>query len=211
MSIQEEDKFKLGASYTIGSYILPGITIDTIHQKVNRKIKLTIAPSSEIIKAIRENKLDLGFIETPLFDNTLVYKKWIDDEMVVCSKKRLPNSLNKNDLSKCKLLCSEEGSQSSLFIENFLKTQGLSYSDFNSISEIDNPASIIQSIKWSKPNTPISTVAIVSKVAIEYELNYNNLYESSINNTPIIREFYMVYNENSKYIDVIKHICNELM
>ncbi len=211
MSIQEEDKFKLGASYTIGSYILPGVTIDTIHQKANSKIKLTIAPSSEIIKAIRENKLDLGFIEIPIFDNSLVYKKWIDDEMVVCSKKKLPNSLNKNNLNKCRLLGSEEGSQSSLFIENFLKKQGLSYSDFNSISEIDNPASIIQSVKWSKPNTPISTVAIVSKIAIEYELNYNNLYESSINNTPIIREFYIVYNENSKCLDIINNICEELL
>jgi len=211
MSRQTEDKFKLGASYTIGSYILPGAPIETIHQEANCKIKLTIAPSEEIVKAVKENKLTLGFIETPVFDDTLVYKKWIDDKLVICSKSKLPNSLNRDNLHRYQLLSSEYGSYSRLFIEAFLEKQGLSYSDFNSISEIDSPAAIIQSIKWSKPNTPITTVAIVSKVAIEYELNSNHLYESSINNTPITRDFYIVYKEDSQYIETIKNICNELL
>jgi len=211
MSTQTEDKFRLGASYTIGSYILPGEIIDTIHQKAERKIKLTVAPSDEIVKAIKEKKLDLGFIESPVFDNSLVYREWIDDELVVCSKKKLPNSLGKDDLNKLRLVSSEKGSFSRAFIEDFLEEQGLFYDDFNSVSEVDNPTAIIQSIKWSKPNAPITAAAIVSKIAIEYELKYDHLYESSINNTLIVRKFYILYEENSEYIDIIKDICEELL
>ena len=211
MSIQTEDKFRLGASHTIGSYILPGEIIDTIHQKADRKIKLTVAPSNEIVKAIKENKLDLGFIESPVFDDSLVYREWMDDELVICSKKKLPNSLNKDDLNRHRLVSSERGSFSRAFIENFLEEQGLFYSDFDSVSEVDNPTAIIQSIKWSRPNAPITAVAVVSKIAIEYELKYNHLYESSINNTPIIRKLHILYREDSEYIDVIKDICEELL
>ena len=97
------------------------------------------------------------------------------------------------------------------FIEDFLEEQGLFYDDFNSVSEVDNPTAIIQSIKWSKPNAPITAAAIVSKIAIEYELKYDHLYESSMNNTPIIRKLHILYREDSKYIDIIKDICKELL
>jgi len=209
MSIQTEDKFRLGASHTIGSYILPGETINTIHQKADRKIKLTVAPCNEIVKAIKDKKLDLGFIESPVFDSSLVYKEWMNDELVICSKKKLPNSLDKDDLNRCRLVSSERGSYSRAFIEDFLGEQGLFYDDFNSISEVDNPTAIIQSIKWSKPNAPITAVAVVSKMAIEYELTYDYLYESSINNTPLLRKLYLVYRADSEYIDIIKYICEE--
>ncbi len=211
MSTQAEEKFRLGASHTIGSYILPGEIIDTIHQQADRKIILTVAPCDEIVKAIKEKRLDLGFIEFPVFDDSLVYREWMDDEMVVCSKKKLPDSLGKDDLNRCRLVSSERGSLSRAFVEDFLEEQRLSYYDFDSVSEIDNPTAIIQSIKWSKPNAPVTAVAIVSKIAIEYELKYNHLYESSINNTPIVRKFYLLYREDSEYIDSIKNICEALL
>jgi len=211
MSTQAEEKFRLGASHTIGSYILPGEIIDTIHQQADRKIILTVAPCDEIVKAIKEKRLDLGFIEFPVFDDSLVYREWMDDEMVVCSKKELPDSLGKDDLNRCRLVSSERGSLSRAFVEDFLEEQGLFYDDFDSVSEIDNPTAIIQSIKWSKPNAPVTAVAIVSKIAIEYELKYNHLYESSINNTPIVRKFYLLYREDSEYIDSIKNICEALL
>jgi DNA-binding transcriptional LysR family regulator len=206
MLIEIEKPFQLGASYTIGSYILPGEKIDDIHEKVNRKIKLTVAPCDQIVKGVREKKLDLGFIESPVFDDNLSYIDWMDDELVVCSKKKLPSSLKEEDLHHCRIVCREKGTLSRKFIENFLYEQGLSCYDFASISEVDSPIAIIQSIKWSKPHAPITAVAIVSKIAIEYELKYNDLYESCINNTPIIRKFYIIYRKDSNYIDIIKEI-----
>jgi DNA-binding transcriptional LysR family regulator len=210
MPIQTEDKFRIGASQIIGSFILPGEIIDTIYQQVNSKIKLTVAPCKEIVKAIKDKKLDLGFIEFPIFDDSLVYREWIEDEMVVCSKKQLPSSLNREDLNRCRIVCKKRGEFIREFIEDFLEKQELSIYDFDAISEVDNAISIIQSIKWSKPHAPITAIAIVSSLAIEYELKYNDLYKSSINNTPIVRKFYILYREDSNYINVIKKICDKL-
>jgi DNA-binding transcriptional LysR family regulator len=211
MITQTEDKFRLGASQIIGSFILPGEIIDTIHQKVNCKIKLTVAPCKEIVKAIREKKLDLGFIEFPIFDDSLVYREWMEDEMVVCSKKQLPSSLGRSDLNRCRIVCKARGEFLREFIEDFLEKNNLSIYDFDTISEVDNVTAIIQSIKWSKPHAPITAIAIVSNLAIEYELKYNDLYKSCINNTPLVRKFYILYREDSKYIDVIENICRELL
>lgn len=211
MSIQTEEKFRVGASHIIGSYILPGEYIDSIHQQVNRKIKLLVAPCDEIVKAIKEKKLDIGFIESLVFDDALVYREWLKDEMVVCSKKQLPRSLGREELNHCRVVGRERGALSRVFIENFLEEQGLSYYDFDAIAEVDTPSAIIQSIKWSKPHAPITAVAFVSKIAIEYELKYNDLYASCVNNTPIVRRFHILYREDSQYIDVIKSICDEFL
>lgn len=211
MSTENKKGFRLGASYTIGSYILPGEPIGTIQQYIDGKIKLTIAPCDEIVKAINANKLDIGFIESPIFDDSLTYHEWMEDELIVCSKKELPSSLTKDDLKSCRLICREKKSLSREFIQTFLKAQGLSLADFHAVSEVDNPTAIIQSIKWSRPLADISSVAIVSKLAIEYELKYNDLYGSTINNTAIIRKFYILYREESEYMGTIKKICQELM
>ncbi len=211
MSTKTEKKFQLGASPTIGEHILPGKPIDTIFQKVNQKIKLTIAPCNEIIKALKEDKLDLGFIESPIFDDALVYREWMEDELVVCSKKQLPHALHREELNHCRIVCRESASPTRVFIEDFFETQGLSYYDFASISEVNNPTAIIQSIKWSKPHAPITAVAIVSKLAIEHELKYNDLYISYINNQPMMRKFYILYKEESAYIESIREILLELI
>jgi len=211
MSVGSEKKFRLGASHTIGSYILPGEPIDTIYELVEEKIKLTLAPCDEIVKAVKEQKLDLGFIESALFDDALVYKEWREDELVLCAKKELASSLVKEDLHSCRLICQEKVSLNRIFIQEFLKNQGFSEDDFNAISEVDNPTAIIQSIKWSRPSAPVTSVAIVSKIAIEYELKYNDLYGSLINNQPIIRKFYILYREDSEHIKRIETICSKLI
>ncbi len=73
----------------------------------------------------------------------------------------------------------------------------LSYQSFKSVSEIDNATAAIQSIKWSKPNRENPTVAIVSELAIEDELKREELYKSRIKDNPIIRSFYLIYNEKT--------------
>ena len=207
----EEDKFKIAASHTIGSHLLPGPIIDSIHQSVKQKIKLTLAPGKEIVRAIKENKLDLGFIESPSLDNQIKEVEWLEDEMLLCSKKELSPTLYKKELSHCRLICDEQGSEDREFIEDFLEEQELSLYDFDSISEVNNPTAIIQSIKWSKPHAAITAVAIVSKIAIEYELKYNDLYASSINNQTMIKKFYIIYKENSPHIETIRRILDELL
>jgi len=187
--------FHLAASYTIGSYILPGELIDNINEILNGKLRLTILPCDEIISGIKKGIFDLGLIESPLFDEKLVYKEWMEDEMVICSQAPLSNSLEKEELSTCKLICRKEGTLTRNFITGFLADLDLSYKSFNSLSEVDNATAMIQSIKWTKPNQKNPTIAIVSELAIEDELKYNKLYKSRIYSKPMVRKFHLIYDK----------------
>ncbi|MCK4442589.1 MAG: hypothetical protein KAU90_11340 [Sulfurovaceae bacterium] len=191
------DTFRIGASYTIGSHILPGKQIHDISKKLYSKIQLKITTCDKIINGVKNSKYDLGLIETPIFDNALIYKEWMEDELILCSKTPIPNHIDENELKRYKLIARKKDSLTRIVISNFLKNIGLSYKSFKSISEIDNPTATIQSIKWSKPNRENPTVAIVSQIAIEDELKREELYISRIKNHPIIRKFYLIYNKKS--------------
>jgi len=203
--------FHLAASYTIGSYILPGELTDDINQILNGRLKLTILPCDEIISGIKAGTFDLGLIESPLFDDSLVYKKWIEDEMVICSQKPLSKSLEKKELSTCKLICRKEGSLTRNFITSFLANLNLSYESFNSLSEVDNATAMIQSIKWTKPNQKNPTIAIVSELAIEDELKYNKLYKSRICSKPMIRNFHLIYDKEKISNNNLDKIITKLL
>lgn len=202
--------FHLAASYTIGSHILPGKPIDTIQEIVQAKLKLTILPCNEIIAGVKKGTFDLGLIESPIFDSKLIYKEWIEDELVICSKKPLPKSLGKKELKSCKLICRKEGSLTRNFITSFLKDYNLSYKSFKSLLEIDNATAMIQSVKWARPNPVNPTVAIISQFAIQDELKYKELYQSRICNNPMIRKFYLIYSKdkvtNVAFNDIIKQL-----
>ena len=204
------NSFRLGTSPTIGTHILPGEPLINISERLNSKIKLTIASCDKIIEGVKKKELDLGLIESPIFDDALVYKEWMEDELVVCSKVPLHDPLGEDELSHCKLLCRNINSPTRIFITDFFEKLGLSYETFDSLFEIDNATSAIQGIKWSKPNSEHPTVTIVSHLAIEDELDKEVLYESRIENKPMRRKFYLIYNkkdgDHSYVEDIIKYL-----
>ena len=84
--------FRLGTSPTIGTLILPGKPLIEIGRRLDAMIKLTIEPCDKIVAGVKNNTYELGLIESPVFDDALVYKEWMEDELVVCSLKALPKT-----------------------------------------------------------------------------------------------------------------------
>ncbi|MEA1954713.1 MAG: LysR substrate-binding domain-containing protein [Campylobacterota bacterium] len=202
--------FRLGSSYTIGSHILPGEPLINISEKLNSKIKLTISSCDKIVEGVKNREFDMGLIESPIFDDALVYKEWMEDELVVCSKMPMSSSLEESELSNCKLLCRNVNSPTRVFISDFFKELGLSYNTFHSLSEIDNATAAIQGTKWSKIKNEHPTIAIVSQLAIEDELDKALLHQSRIKNRPMKRKFYLIYDnseqDDSHIEDIIRYL-----
>jgi len=202
--------FSLGTSPTIGTLILPGEPLIKIGERLDATIKLTIEPCDKIVAGVKGGTYELGLIESPIFDDTLIYKEWMKDELVVCSLKLLPEKLDAEALGRCKLLCRNIHSPTRMFIDSFLKNLGLSYDTFHSLSEINNTSAAVQGIKWSKPNSEHPTITIVPKLAIEDELQSSQLYSSRIMESPMIRKFYLIYrkeeSDDSYVEDIIRYL-----
>jgi DNA-binding transcriptional LysR family regulator len=205
------EKFRLGTSGTIGTLILPGEPLLRISKRLGRTVQLTIDTCDKIIEGIKNKTLDLGLIESPIFDDDLVYREWMEDELVICSNMPIEGSLDTDTLSRCKLLCRSEDSPTRHFINDCFEEIGFSYDTFYALTEIDNASAAIQGLKWAKPDPEHPTVAIVSQLAVENEVHKHLLYQARIENRPMMRKFYLIYDRNESSLkayteDIIRYL-----
>jgi DNA-binding transcriptional LysR family regulator len=188
--------FQLAAAHTIGAYILPGYHVESLSEYLNSKVKVSINTCRNIIDGLKSGKYDLGLIENPIFDDDLNYHQWIENELVFCSNTPLPSELTKEFLSNCTLICRDERSESRKLSEKFLNEFGMSHNDFKRLNEIDHATAAIQSIKWSKKNQTSPTLTIISKYAIEDEIQYERLFSSRLKNFKMLHHYYIVFPTN---------------
>ena len=203
------ESFRLGTTYIIGSYILPGELNENINIANQSVVNVSISNCVDVIAKLQAKELDLGIIETPTFDKDIIAKEWLDDEMVICSNIELESFIDKEELSKYKLICQKESSPINKLIHRFFKKIDVSHRDFHSISKIDNTTASIQSVRWSKPNPEHPTITIVSSRAIEDEVKSKILFMSRIKEYDMIRNFYIVYHKDvdmKKVEDIIKEL-----
>ncbi|MDY0191766.1 MAG: LysR substrate-binding domain-containing protein [Desulfuromonas sp.] len=73
----------VGASTTIGNYLLPLLLGKFSRHYPQAKVSLQIANTDQIALAVCDGTLDLGLIEGPCHQTQLLCQKWRDDELVV--------------------------------------------------------------------------------------------------------------------------------
>jgi len=205
--INKEITFRLGASFTIGNYIIPGECLNTISEIINNDINLSIQESQDIIDNIKDRKLDLGLIESPIMDDNLIYREWLEDELVVFSNTPLPKLLSTEELYDYRWICRNDGSYTRKVVSEVFEELGVSCKSFNVLSEVSNTTAVLQTIKRSKKSADLApVVSIVSKYAIADEVQKGELYEARIRGYTMKRKLFMVYakeNKRNAYIEKV--------
>ncbi|MBN2824559.1 MAG: LysR family transcriptional regulator [Campylobacterales bacterium] len=205
--INKEITFKLGASFTIGNYIIPGECLNTVSEIINNDINLEIEESQKIIDDIKDRKLDLGLIESPVMDDTLIYREWLEDELVVFSNTPLPKLLSTEELYEYRWICRNDGSYTRKVVSEVFEELGVSCKSFNVLSEVSNTTAVLQTIKRSKKSANLApVVSIISKYAIVDEVQKGELFEARIRGYTMKRKLYMVYTKENKrnaYVDKV--------
>lgn len=74
---------KVGASYTIGEYILPSVLAEFAAQFPNVDIEASIANTEEMVQAVRVNHLDLALVEGEANYSDLVVRPIMEDEIIL--------------------------------------------------------------------------------------------------------------------------------
>lgn len=86
----ETGRLVLGASTTIGEYLLPAAMghFQELHPRV--ELELTIDNTAAIVERVLGHELDLGFIGTAVTHEALVAEPYVEDEIVVIASPRHP-------------------------------------------------------------------------------------------------------------------------
>jgi len=209
--INKEITFKLGASYTIGTYIIPGQCLNTIGEAINNSVNLDIDLSDNIVQKIKDRKIDVGLVESPLMDNGLIYREWLEDELVVVSNVPIAKTLKTEELYDFDWICRNEGSYTRRAVSEVFDELGVSCKSFNVLSEVSNTTTVLQTIKKSEKNPDKPVVSILSKYAIMDEVANGELFEARLRGYTMSRHFYIAYSKENKHNAYVDKVVNYIL
>ncbi|AET67500.1 transcriptional regulator [Desulfosporosinus orientis DSM 765] len=165
LSKNQKKEIYLGATLTIGEYILPHLIafLYRIHPEVEFKVK--IANTESISQDILEKKMHIGLIEGPVAKNkSLNVESFWEDELVVV----LPNfhpwasrkTIRLEELLNERILTREEGSGTRKVMEIMLKQSGLDPARLNIAMELGSTQAIKHAVAAGLGITIISSLTV---------------------------------------------------
>lgn len=195
----------IGASTTIGNYLLPELVKTFKEQYPDIDINIFIGNTHEVIDKLRLSDIDVGLIEglPQTNDTTVKTTKFMEDELIfVCSPQHHFAKKKTVDLKELKgenFIIREKGSGTRQIIETEFEKHGVSLNTpykFNNSEAIKNAVSC---------NLGISAL---SKLIVRKELSTNMLKKINIKGLTIYRWFYLLKIDtcNKAQKVLIKHI-----
>lgn len=117
----------IGASYTIGEYILPKLLTELHHAYPRILVHILIGNTKEIGNKLINREIDLGFIEGSFMHPNINLMTFMKDNMYICSKVGADNinQTTVEQLEKEIWLIREEGSGTRDVMMQFLNDHGI--------------------------------------------------------------------------------------
>ncbi|MBP1888908.1 DNA-binding transcriptional LysR family regulator [Clostridium moniliforme] len=184
---KEQGKIVIGASTTIGTYILPAIIKNFVEKNKGIDISLIIENTENIEKMILQNKVDFAFVEGNIHSEEVVYEKIWEDELVFIApynhKWSNKKYLNKDDIKNEKFIMREKGSGSREIVEIYLKEHGIKYKTF---MELGSTEAIKKSVEAGLG------IGCISKECALEEVERKELIKITFNKERIYRDLLLV-------------------
>lgn len=211
LTLQNEisGKLLIGASFTIGEYLLPSLLVTLQQQHPELDLEVIIGNTDEIVEAVHSLKVDIGLIEGQTTNKELIVEPFMEDELLlVASPSHVlvkKESITIQDLHNHIWLTREAGSGTRNYLLRVLESNSINIKSLISISSN-------QGLKeFMLQGT--DGLTLLSKNVIEHELKRKTLAVIPLEDHIFKRNFSYVYSPimgNKKITSMfIKEIKNK--
>ncbi|WP_371367417.1 HTH-type transcriptional regulator CysL [Sporomusa rhizae] len=203
-------RYSVGATLTIGGYVLPSIIGSYKICNKNIEIILQVENTEIIIEKMYRGEIDIGVIEGPFDKKSIaIAEKFKDDELVLVVSPQhefaTKNSVTIEEMLSEKLICRERGSGTRKIFENYLVQQGYNPQSLVPYMEIGDITAIISLVQSG------IGITVVSREAVKNLLINHCLKEVPLTEGKILREFNFIYlkNANVEFIEKFMGFCGK--
>ena len=207
--MNKELTFIIGASFTIGNYVLPSF-LNEIKEAINNDVLIQVGLSQEVLDKLLDKKIDIAMVESPIFVDGVIYREWLEDEFVLFSNQPLPKVVRPEQLKEFHWICREEESHTRRVIAEAFEEAGIECKAFDIATTVSSPTAVVQTVLRA-PKDEGQTVSIISKYTIEAELESGQLYAAKIKGLEFKRAFYLAYLKERKHDAFIDKVISFFM
>ncbi len=208
--INKKIALQIGASSTIGNYILPSFH-DKINENLGDEVIINIGKSADLIEELLEKRIDIALIEAPVFKDGIHYREWLDDEIIMFSNNVLPKSIRPEDMSGFSWMCREPESHTRKLAMEAFESVGIDCSTFFDNQNILSDATAIKQTILKNRGGERPMASMISKFLIEDEVKNGQLFITKIKGFNITRKFYIAYLKENKHDAIVINAVNFLM
>lgn len=184
----------VGASSTIGNYLLPGVITDFRKKHPKIKVHLLIGNTRRVVDLLNAGNIDLGLVEGDVTGQKMVVKKLISDELLLIVPSIHPWAKKKevsiSELTKEPFIFREAGSGTRQMIEKFLAKHGITPHSMKVSLVLGSTEAIKDAVENGLG------VSIVSRWAARKESKYGTLHLLRFKEERMLRDFSLILNKN---------------
>ncbi|MCR8635050.1 LysR family transcriptional regulator [Paenibacillus radicis (ex Xue et al. 2023)] len=197
---------KIGASFTIGEYVMPRLLAEFTSLYPQVDIQVNIGNTEEIIQAVRINELDLGLVEGHVTQFDIEAIPYMKDEMILVAPPGHPlSSLRIAEPSMLQdqvWVLRESGSGTRAFSDAFIHDAGLSV----------RRSYIFNSSQGVKESVAAGLgIAILSRLVVRKELEAGEIIDVPIKETSFTRDFLMIHGKKMPITMAMKMFVQKLI
>jgi DNA-binding transcriptional LysR family regulator len=149
--VQEGLEINLGASHTIGVYILPKLLPRLLRDWPKLRVHVAIGSTSEVLNALVTHQVSIGLIEAPAHRPDLKIEQFMEDELCLI----LPPShrwakktvLRAAEIVQEPILLRETGSGMRRFVEDYLESNGVLSQQLRTNVDLNSTEGIISAVE----------------------------------------------------------------
>lgn len=198
---------RIGASITLGNFIMPYVINEFQKLHPLLKIKVNIANGGLLVQALLNNSIDIALIEGNVSDENFICEKLTEDRLILIMAKNHPlNSLKKiylKDISECPILLRENGSAGRSFLDSVFAAHG-----YTAIPtwESESSQALIKAVSYG------IGISILPDQLVQEDILSGNVVTRTVEDEPFIRNNYIVWHKNKYITKSAKHfvqLCHE--
>jgi DNA-binding transcriptional LysR family regulator len=178
----------IGASTIPAAYILPG-KAHTFKQKFPDTVfEVLVEDSKKITEMVLNHDLLCGIVGAKMESEKLDHIPFIEDELVLVAESRLISKkmIKPQELYSLQFLIRENGSGTRQTSENYLGKKNIRPENLHIVATFGSTSAIIQALKTGLG------ASIISKIAVQEELDRGILKEITIQGMKMKRSFFII-------------------
>ncbi len=182
-----QGSMKIGASFTIGEYILPRKLAAFAKEYPHVKVEVMVGNTEEVIEKTRSNQLDIGLVEGKSTAHDVKVEPFMKDEMIIIAPPDHP-------LAQLRLI-KPEMLQDQVWIWREAGSGTRAYSDqlISSLNLKVKHVFIFSSSQGIKEAVSAGLgIAMISQLTVRKELAANEIKKINLNNQTFTRDFSMI-------------------
>ena len=159
----------LGASQTIGQYLLPQLVAGFLRDNPRIAITAISGNTDEMLVALTTGRIQLALVEGPGLRKDIHVEPFMEDHMVLvvpASHEWADHEIEVDQLKQAHLLMREFGSGSRRVVEAALSKAGLKKKDLKTTMELDSTEALLSAVEAGLGITFVSRWAVRNQLAL---------------------------------------------